>query len=170
MDRLAKRTVSDEALASLMARLEKRARRLTGNAEAARDLVQETVLHLWERLLCGPEIEDTKAYAMTIVRNLATSRWRRGRDCADLDAGCLTTDPEAPARMAVASLLTAIDRLPADQSRLMRLVAQGETSPAILACQTGVPVGTVMSRLSRARARLRADLDLPPKGAVAALI
>lgn len=37
----------------------------------------------------------------------------------------------------------------------MTLVAEGETSPAVLAKQTGQPLGTVMSRLSRARAALK---------------
>ena len=48
-----------------------------------------------------------------------------------------------------------ITHLPPQQARLMALVAEGETSPAVLAKQTGQPVGTVMSRLSRARAALK---------------
>ena len=160
----------EETLAALMIRIERRARRLTGNPDAARDLAQETALRLWQTQQSGTEIEDATAYAMTILRHLAATRWRQGRDWEGLDDDMLVTTPDAPARIAVAGLLAAIERLPEDQARLMRLVAQGETSPAALARVTGLPQGTVMSRLARARTRLRTEFRLPPGGAVAALI
>jgi RNA polymerase sigma-70 factor (ECF subfamily) len=76
--------------------------------------------------------------------------------------------PLAPARIACTELQAAIERLPADQAALMRLVMLGETSPQILAQRVGVPKGTVMSRLGRARARLREEIGL--EGSVVELL
>ena len=62
-------------------------------------------------------------------------------------------------RLICAETLHAIEQLPANQLRLMRYVCAGETSPKQLANLTGWPIGTVMSRLARARERLREVLE-----------
>ncbi|WP_300550615.1 sigma-70 family RNA polymerase sigma factor [Roseovarius sp.] len=134
------------------------ARRLCRNGDGAQDLCQEVLLNLCIRLDAGAEIDDLRAYAMTALRNQHRQRMRRG----DLSLGAPEvveiTQPDAFDACALSEVRAAIARLPAPQERLMRLVAAGETSPADLARRTGLAPGTVMSRLARARARLRADL------------
>ncbi|MEL7089118.1 MAG: sigma factor-like helix-turn-helix DNA-binding protein, partial [Planctomycetota bacterium] len=70
--------------------------------------------------------------------------------------------PPHPTLLHTLSLHDALDlvaALPKPQRQLMELVAGGETSPRALAAATGLPLGTVMSRLARARAKLRLTLD-----------
>lgn len=140
--------------------LHTRARALTASRADAADLAQDAVLAVWRRHRTGAQIDDLRAYAMAALRNAARTRWRSRRDWDDLDEAQISCAPDAPRRIACAEVGVALSRLPRAQAQLMRLVAQGETSPRALADLTGVPLGTVMSRLARARARLRAELGL----------
>lgn len=151
----------DDTLKGVMPALERRARRLAHTPEDAADLAQECALRLWAHTRAGTRIDDMEAYGMTVLRNLARSAWRAREPMLPLDDAQATIPPDAPARLALADLRAAVDRLPPEQAALMRLVLGGETSPARLAEITGQPPGTVMSRLSRARARLRRDTDQP---------
>ncbi|WP_299671104.1 RNA polymerase sigma factor [uncultured Roseobacter sp.] len=157
-------------LDALLPRLAARARRLSDSACDADDLAQETALKLWAALRKGVEVEDIDRYAMTILRNLARQRWRSDRPTDPLEEESAAVPPTAPARMACADLAAAIERLPDAQADLMRLVMEGETSPATLAVLTNVPPGTVMSRLARARARLRTEMGLEGKSDVSELL
>ncbi len=76
----------------------------------------------------------------------------------------------APARLATRDVLDCIARLPDDQAILLIEFAQDETSYADLARRHNLPIGTVMSRISRARQRLCKDMDLPHDCAVASLV
>jgi DNA-directed RNA polymerase specialized sigma24 family protein len=58
-------------------------------------------------------------------------------------------------RLICADTLRAIEALPEKLAQLLRMDSEGDTSPKILAQRTGRPIGTVMSRLSRARVRLK---------------
>lgn len=149
-----------DPVAALLPKLLVRARRLARSRADAEDMAQETVLRLWD-LLRGPaKIEDPERYAMMMMHNLARARWRGRRVTEELTDDMLQARPLAPARMACAELQAAIERLPRDQATLMRLVMIGETSPLALAERIGVPKGTVMSRLARARATLRREMAL----------
>ena len=78
--------------------------------------------------------------------------------------------PAAPGRLALREVAAALSRLPAAEARLiLRHVAGGE-SYAEIAEAEGVPIGTVMSRLARGRARLRSDCGLPEHGSATALL
>ena len=158
------------SLETLLPRLHRRARALVGCPEDAADLAQDAALQVWRHLGAGRPVENLEAYAMTTLRNLARSRWRRLIVFDPLDTDTATTEPEAPGRIACSELRAAVARLPEAQARLVRLIETGETSPAAIARITGVPVGTVMSRLARARARLRADLQIPEGKSAAILI
>ncbi|MDT8326980.1 MAG: RNA polymerase sigma factor [Roseovarius sp.] len=147
-----------DPLIALMPDLLRVAHRLTRNGDGAQDLCQEVLLKLWIRLDAGAEIDNLRAYAMTALRNQHRQGLRRGQIPLGAPEVVTTTLPDALDACALSEVMCAIRRLPADQERLMRLVAAGETSPADLAERTGVPPGTVMSRLARARATLRADL------------
>lgn len=152
----------------LMPRLRARALRLTSSVEEADDMVQEVALKLWQLLAKDADIHAPDRYAMIMLHNLARDRWRRARRTEELTDDTAVTPPAAPARLACTELRAAIARLPGDQRALMELVMAGETSPQILARHLGLPPGTVMSRLARARASLRDMMAL--EGSVADLL
>ena len=149
-----------KALCDLRPALLRLARQLTGSREQAQDICQEVLLRLWSRLQNGQDIDNLQAYAMAAVRN----QYRQHlRDALPEEALNDADEPVAPivfATLALHEIETVISQLPEPQARLIRLVAEGETSPLRLAEITGWPVGTVMSRLARARARLRAGVGL----------
>ncbi|SHK78722.1 RNA polymerase sigma-70 factor, ECF subfamily [Roseovarius marisflavi] len=151
-------------LTDLMPDLMRVARRLTREADRSQDLCQEVLLKLWVRLDAGAEIDDLRAYAMTALRNQHRQSLRRDQIPPGAPEVVTMSLPDALDACALSEAMRAIRRLPADQERLMRLVAAGETSPADLARLTGLAPGTVMSRLARARARLRDDLGLQKTG------
>lgn len=155
--------------ADLMPRLRARARRLTRTPEEAEDLSQEICLKLWKLLQQeDADIRAPERYAMIMLHNLARHRWRAARPTEELEDDMITTAPAAPARLACAELRSAIAALPRDQRAVMQMVMEGETSPQLLARRLGLPKGTIMSRLARARARLRVDMGL--EGSIAELI
>jgi RNA polymerase sigma-70 factor (ECF subfamily) len=161
------KTQSDP-FAVLLPKLLRRARRLTRSRDEAEDMAQEIALRLWQLQAERHSIAEPERYAMIMLQNLARQRWRSRRPTEELTDEMLRAEPLAPARLACAELRAAIERLPKDQAALMRLVMVGETSPQVLAQRVGVPKGTVMSRLGRARARLREEMGL--EGSVVELL
>ncbi|MBW4708020.1 RNA polymerase sigma factor [Roseobacter sp. YSTF-M11] len=157
------------SLNALLPRLITRARRLADNASDADDLVQETTLKLWQTLQKGTDIDDLDRYAMTILRNQARQRWRSDRPTDPLEEASAAVPPVAPARIACAELAAAVEKLPETQSQLIHMIAAGETSPAVIAERTGLPVGTVMSRLARARSKLRTAMGIAQRAPVSEL-
>lgn len=154
---------------ALLPAMNRLARRLSRSPDAADDLVQEAALKLWSTLARGGEIEDFRPYAMATLRNLARSRGRQMHDMEEIKDDTVSVPPDAPRQLACAEMRAAIERLPEAQARLMTLVAAGEASPVELAHCTDCPVGTVMSRLARARATLRRDMGLEPSMSVTEL-
>lgn len=159
----------DDAFTTILTLLHQRARALVACPEEAADLAQDTALKLWQRQCSGNAPDDLAAYAMTALRNQARSHWRARKPTQELHEDMATTQPDAPCRIACAELRSAITRLPDPQGDLMALVAMGETSPRALARITGQPVGTVMSRLARARATLRDNMGLEQSAPVRSL-
>lgn len=146
-------------LTRLMPNLYRRARRLSANRSDAEDLVQDTLVCVIAKQNQGDTIDNLPAYAMTTLHNQARLLWRKAVPLEELEDDCASTPPVAMKRLECAETLRMITKLPPDQAKLMTLVCHGETSPAVLARETCTPVGTVMSRLARARARLRARLE-----------
>lgn len=141
----------------LRARLMRRARRLARNRDEAEDLVQETLLRMYRRDLRGTSIEKPTAYAMRVLAHLAQRGWS-GPVPEELDIEHVAAPEQTEARLECLEVLAAIDRLPTQQRLIMAFVIAGEASPRIIARELGLPLGTVMSRLARARARLRIDV------------
>ena len=152
----------------LMPRLRARARRLCNSAEEAEDIAQETALRLWQRLGRQGGVENPDRYAMITLHNLVRQRWRGRRVTEELAENMGQVDPDAPARLACSDLQRAIERLPQEQVCVIEQLMAGESSPKVIAERTGIPLGTVMSRLARARARLRKDMHL--EGSVVELL
>lgn len=148
-------------LSALRPRIESRARALTRSRVEAEDLAQEGMLRLWARLQRGTAPEHPEAYAMTLLRHLAISRWRARAETAPLEEDSATIPPTTDARLALHDARRAIARLPEPQRAVLARVLEGETSPAAIARALGLPKGTVMSRLARARAALRGTLQEP---------
>ena len=153
-----KQSPPSRRLVSLIPMLSRRARRLSRNRAEAEDLVQDTLLSLCQRLKDGGTIDDLPAYAMRTLSNRARRGWRR-QITDELEDDHAVIQPDAMIRLDCEDTLAAIARLPPPQRQLMDLVVAGETSPRALAISTGLPLGTVMSRLARARARLRLTLE-----------
>ncbi len=158
-----------DTLLPLLPAMTRLAQRLSHSTDAAEDLVQEAALKIWSTLARGGEIEDLRPYAMATLRNLARSNRRQMRDMVEMKDDTASIPPDAPRHLACAEMLAAINRLPEAQAALMTRVAAGEASPKELARSSNCPVGTVMSRLARARVTLRRDMGLAPTMSVTEL-
>ncbi len=159
-------------LEALMPDLRRVARYLTRDRDQADDIVQDILLKLWVRLADPDQddISDLRHYAFAALRNRIRDRGPEP-DRIGLDGlPPPTSPPDAPARLACADTLSALEDLPEDQATLLRLQAIDGLSQAEIARRTGLPPGTIASRLSRARAALRHRLDLPPGAPVTFLI
>ena len=134
---------------------------LCGNVDRADDLVQETLLRALANINSFQPGTNMSAWLFTILRNHFRSEYRkRRREVADSEgtyAETLKTQPEQTSRVEFEEFRTALAKLPQDQREALLLVgASGfsyEEAAAICECA----VGTIKSRVNRARTRL-ADL------------
>jgi RNA polymerase sigma-70 factor (ECF subfamily) len=147
----------------LIPRLRRYARALTGAREAADDLVQDTLERAWTKLHLWKSGSDLRAWLFTIMHNVHVNQLRSRAGAAMLP---LEDElPEAPVRPTQSDLLevrdveAAVARLPVEQREVLLLVALEHMSYQETANTVGIPIGTVMSRLSRARERLRLMLE-----------
>jgi len=157
-----------DAFANLMPALMRTARRIAPSRTEAEDLLQEAVLKVWARMMSGAEVQDLRPYILATMRNIAR---RPGPVALTLTEDQLPGVPaQAPGRIATAEVLAAIRRLPAPQAQILTMLIAREHSYSEMAAALDLPVGTVMSRLYRARAALRAELNLTDGNAIAALL
>lgn len=142
-------------------RLRRYARALTGEAVRADDLVQDTLeraLGKWSLWGAG----NLRAWLFSIMHNLFVNQARSPRlvdypgDDALPDLPTRATQNDA---LELRDFAHSLSRLPEEQREVVLLVALEDLSYGDTAKVLGVPVGTVMSRLSRGRERLRALLD-----------
>jgi RNA polymerase sigma-70 factor (ECF subfamily) len=139
--------------------LRRYARALTRNAETADDLVQDTLVRALrsEHLFHGGEI---RSWLFTILTNLNRNRLRSlarrpiAKSLDDDDAADLA-GPESGQRDIERALAMLVD----DQRHALLLVVLEGLSYREVAEVQAVPIGTVMSRLARARAQIKAYLD-----------
>jgi RNA polymerase sigma-70 factor (ECF subfamily) len=134
---------------------------LLRDRDRADDLVQDTLERALSRWLLRRADGDVRAWLFTILRNLHVSRWRseRRRSTVDLDETAVGVPARQEAALEVHDVLAAIDQLPEEQKSLLLLVGVEDFSYDDAARILGMPIGTVMSRLSRARQRLRALVE-----------
>jgi RNA polymerase sigma factor (sigma-70 family) len=152
-------------LAAHIPDLRRYARALTGDAWAADDLVQDTLERAcskWRFWVAG---SDLRAWLFTVMHNLFVDGTRRA---ARSPIAAVDVDEVAhqlaggggPPEQSI-DLQRCLLRLPDDQREVLLLVTLQDLSYQNVARITGVPVGTVMSRLSRARTRLRELMEAP---------
>ena len=156
---------ADDDLLAWVPRLRRYARALAGNRDDADDLVQDTLERAWSRAGLWRGVADMRAWLFGIMHNLHVDALRRGRLATVAIAEDTPEGAVAPTqgdRLAVQDLQSALDRLAPEQREVLLLVALEDMAYADIAQALGIPLGTVMSRLSRGRERLRALLDGAP--------
>lgn len=159
--------VGDVAVAILRAmdmhdisRLRARARRLTHSPQDAEDLCHEVCLAYLEREAVGARIARPLPYMMTALRHAAVARSRRMAREVPLEDGVEPQVGDAALACLCSEVLAHLNHLPAPDRALLRRVAFEGVTPSELAEEMDVPVGTIMSRLARARARLRETMGI----------
>ena len=143
--------------------LRRYARALTGDAWAADDLVQDTLERACARWQLWSAGSDLRAWLFTLMHNLFIDGARRAvrQQGRQVDVEDVANELVAPGSVPdqALDLQRCLLRLPDDQREVLLLVTLEDLGYEDVARITGVPVGTVMSRLSRARARLRELMD-----------
>jgi RNA polymerase sigma-70 factor (ECF subfamily) len=148
----------EAAITAEIPRLRRYAHALTRGGGWADDLVQDTLERAWSRihLWQGGEI---RAWLFTIMHNVhanAARRYNQGPGFVPLSEDDATpTAGGQEAAMDLRDLRAALDRLPDEQRQVLLLVGLEQLSYAEVAAILDVPIGTVMSRLSRGRERMR---------------
>ena len=163
-----------EALLAAVPSLRAFAISLSGQVDKADDLVQDTLLRALANLHRFERGTNLNAWLFTILRNLFHSEYRkRRREVEDPDgsyAGRLKVQPEQGSHLDFEDFRTALAQLPSDQREALLLVGASGFSYEEAASICGCAVGTIKSRVNRARLRLAAILnvndmdDLGPDG------
>ena len=131
---------------------------LTNNVDRADDLVQETLMRAIANIARFQPGTNMQAWLFTILRNLFHSEYRkRRREVEDADgkySANLAVQPAQGAHLDFEDLQRALTRLPADQREALLLVGASGFSYEQAADICGCAVGTIKSRVNRARNRL----------------
>jgi RNA polymerase sigma-70 factor (ECF subfamily) len=157
----------DTDLTQLLPRLRIQALSLTRDSVRADDLVQQTVL----RSLLGRHSfrpgTNFPGWLFRIQRNEFISGLRKERPTVELTdaiAGTLSHPQRQESGIVMREFMTAFRTLAGDQRRALLQTALGGRSHEAIAGATGAAIGTIKSRVSRARAQLRQRLDLEMGG------
>lgn len=147
--------------AACIPRLRRYARALVNDRSAADDLVQDTLERAWTKLPQFRVGTDLRAWMFSIMHNVHLNQVRARHEAVSFDEDA----HDIPQRAAQGDALEmrdmdrAMQALPVEQREVLLLVALEELSYDEVAKTLGIPVGTVMSRLSRARERLRSLMN-----------
>ncbi|MBS1130895.1 MAG: Sigma-70 region 2:Sigma-70 region 4 [Proteobacteria bacterium] len=154
--------MDSRAILAELPRLRRYARAMLGDRAAADDLVQDTLERAWSRISQWRQGSDLRAWLFGIMHNLRIDQLRRAglaTTSLDEDAAEVPLRPTQTDRLELMDLESALRQLPDEQREILLLVALEEMSYADIATLLGIPIGTVMSRLSRGRERLRVVMD-----------
>jgi RNA polymerase sigma-70 factor, ECF subfamily len=137
---------------------------LTHDAVRSDDLVQSTVLRAWMNLDQFQQGTNLEAWLFTILRNSFYSEYRKRRwEVEDPEgdfARTLMVQPEQESRLMLQDLQQALTHLPSEQREALLLVAEQGESYEVAAALCGVAVGTIKSRVNRARTQLAGMLQV----------
>ncbi|MDD9724502.1 RNA polymerase sigma factor [Roseovarius sp. SK2] len=131
---------------------------LTRNSALADDMVQDALVKAWTNIDKFEPGTNMRAWLFTILRNTYYSHHRKARrEVSDTDgelAASLAKKPDHDGRLQMRDFHTAFEKLPDEQREALVLVGAGGFSYEEAAETCGVAVGTIKSRVNRARARL----------------
>ncbi len=131
---------------------------LTGNPDRADDLVQDTVLRAWAHVDSFQAGTNLRAWLFTILRNVFTSEYRkRRREVEDADgeySAQLSSPGAQESNLDLRDMQVALAKLPDDQREAVLLIGALGFSYEEAAEICGCAVGTIKSRVNRARVRL----------------
>jgi len=153
-----------QAIESHIPDLRRYARALLGDHVDAEELVQECLVRALARRHFWPSIRDPRAYLFTILHNAyvdGLAKRKRGATFVDFDSVVtrLSRPAPQPAALELRDLARALAILPHEQRETVLLVGLEGLSYRQAADVLGVPIGTVMSRLSRGREFLRKSME-----------
>lgn len=141
---------------------------LTRNVDRAEDLVQDTVLRALSRREGFEEGTNMQAWLFTILRNsFFTTHRTKGREVEDADghhAATLVTIPDQHDRLVIKDLQAALEQLSSEQRAAILLVGADGLTYEEAAEALNCAVGTVKSRVNRARTRLAVLMGLAEEG------
>lgn len=146
---------------------------LVGNQSDADDLVQESLRRILTYVNDGETVENWRAYLYATLHNVRAGHYAKAgnRNQVSIDDYADEIACPAPqhARLEYLDLTRALARLPVDQKEVVLLVGLEGFSYREVADLLDIPLGTVMSRLSRGRAALRREMSgLPAAEAIPA--
>ena len=142
-------------------RLRRYARALVGDRNRADDLVQDTLERAWGKRHLWRKDSDIRAWMFTIMHNIFVNQIRQNQNATafvPLDDQALEIPVRAQQEdgLEMSDLASAIGRLPVEYREVILLVGLEQMRYEEVSQVMGIPLGTVMSRLSRGRERLRA--------------
>jgi RNA polymerase sigma-70 factor, ECF subfamily len=156
-------TIRDQILAAVPS-LRAFAISLCGNVDRADDLVQETLLRALANISSFQPGTNLPAWLFTILRNLFRSEYRkRRREVEDADgsyAETLKAQPSQTSHVEFQEFREALAKVPPDQREALILVGASGFSYEEAAEICGCAVGTIKSRVNRARTRLAQLLNI----------
>jgi RNA polymerase sigma-70 factor (ECF subfamily) len=154
-----------DQLLACIPRLRRYARALVGDRAGADDLVQDTVERGWAGLSGWQGGSDMRAWLFSIMHNVRIDQVRR----PSLSTESLNEETSMPAThgspwsgLEMRDMETALRALPEEQREILLLVALEQLSYDEVAQTLNIPIGTVMSRLSRAREKMRVNMEGRP--------
>ena len=143
--------------------LRRYARALTGDVALAEDLVQDTIERGWKRMALWRPGSNLRAWLFTIMHNLYVNQLKAGQRRLTLgtEHRALDVPVSSPQdyQLELIDVNRALQRLPYEQREVVLLIGLEQMSYVEAAKVLGVPVGTVMSRLSRGREELRSMIN-----------
>jgi len=157
----------DEAdIVACIPQLRRYARGLNADREGADDLVQDTLERAWRKYSMWQGRSELRAWMFGIMHNLFIDRVRSQRSRPEDSAGDALPEvaqrPTQGDQLELRDLDRMLQRLSPDLREVLLLVGVEALSYQEVATVLDVPIGTVMSRLSRARERLRGELEGRP--------
>ncbi len=142
--------------------LRRYARALVGEHAGADDLVQDTMERGWLKLASWQRGSDMRAWLFGIMHNLQVDQLRKpslATEVLDEDTPMPYLDASHTHAIELRDMESALRRLPTEQREILLLVALEDMTYEEVALTLRIPLGTVMSRLSRAREKLRAMME-----------
>jgi RNA polymerase sigma-70 factor (ECF subfamily) len=150
--------MDSDAIVQHIPRLRRYARALVGDRYSADDLVQDTLERAWNKLHLWRPGSDMRAWLFAIMHNVFVNQARSRRHELDSrieDLPQIAVRATQGVNLELVDVDRALRLLPPEQREVVLLVAVEEMSYDEVSRTIDVPIGTVMSRLSRGRERLR---------------